>query len=45
MKYSEVSELKRVNFILNIIGLNSLRLGGLHIYHRKLVKDVLLKIE
>ena len=30
--YMESSEPKYVNPVLNIIGVNSLRLGGLHIY-------------
>ena len=32
MEYLEVSEPRWVNPILNIIGVNSLRLGGLHIF-------------
>ena len=31
--YMEASEPKRDNLVLNIIGVNSLRLGGLHIKH------------
>ena len=42
--YFEASKPKWVNAKLNIIGVNSLRLGGLHIYTQKIGKLKLLKL-